>query len=141
LLGPLTRGIADAFSLASAALFERVDDGGFVRVAACGWPRGALWHILPDDPLNDAMISRGKAKVVDVMQRVDGGLPSGSACPTISVPVVVDRTVVAIVLCGAHENGAAIDPDEFRLIRGLASDCAPLYAGARQARPAGFATA
>jgi len=127
LYDPLTRGIADAFSLTSAALFERLEDGGFVRVAAFGWPRGALWHLLPGDPLNDAMAFRGSAKTIDAKRWGDGRLPSGAACPTIAVPVLVGRTVAGILLFGAHENGAAIDPDEVRLIRSLASECAPLY--------------
>lgn len=126
---PLTRGIAAAFSLSSAAFFERVDDGGFVRVADYGWPPETLWHVLPDEPLSDALGSRDRAKGMDAIRRGDDRLPSGLACPTILVPILVGRTVDAILLCGAHENGAAIDPDEFRLIRSLVSDCAVLYAG------------
>lgn len=129
LFDPLTRGIAHAYSLASVALFERVADGGFVRVAACGWPRGTLWHILANDPLSEAIVSRRGAKAADAIRWGDERLPSGAACPMVFVPIIVGRTVVAVLLCGAHENGAAVDLDEFRLIRSLTSDCAPLYAG------------
>ncbi|HEV2037282.1 MAG TPA: PDZ domain-containing protein, partial [Candidatus Eremiobacteraceae bacterium] len=79
---PLTAGIANAFSLASAALFERLEDGGFFRVAALGWPPGTTWHILPDDQLT---VQMGKSqRIVDV----DGfgwqkrNLPSEVARPT-----------------------------------------------------------
>ncbi len=130
LFDPLTRGAAEALSLASVALFERVEDGGYVRVASFGWPRGTLWHILPDHPLNNDMVSVRRPKPIDAARCGDERLPSGLACPTMQVPILVGRTIVAVLLFGAHENGAALDPDELRFICIMAADSAPLYAAA-----------
>jgi hypothetical protein len=126
-LGPLTQGIGEAFSLASAAVFERLEDGGFVRVAACGWPKGTLWHILPDEPIIRTLHSRRAVKAVDALKVNAAKLPSGTARPTVIVPILAGRNPVAVLFYGAHVNGAAIDPDELRLLQGLASECASVF--------------
>jgi hypothetical protein len=43
----------------------------------------------------------------------------------------------AMLLCGAHENGTALDPDEIRAIRRLLSDAAAVYGAshAAEAKP------
>ncbi|MDQ6825388.1 MAG: PDZ domain-containing protein [Candidatus Eremiobacteraeota bacterium] len=129
---PITAGLAGALGLGSTALFERVDDGGFVRVAAANWPTGTLWHILPDDPL--ARRANGRVRVVDIdaFQWHENNLPAGIARPSSMVPIVAGRQVAAILLCGAHENGTALDPDEMRIIRRLVSDAGVLYASSGQ---------
>ncbi len=43
--------VAGELKLSSLAVFKRLPDGGFVRYAACGWPKGSAWHILAGDPL------------------------------------------------------------------------------------------
>jgi hypothetical protein len=37
-----------AFDASSAAFFEQLDDGGYLRTAASNWPPGGAWHILSD---------------------------------------------------------------------------------------------
>jgi hypothetical protein len=128
---PLTAGIARAFSLSSAALFERVEDGGFVRVAAVGWRTGTIWHILPDDPLVKRALERPRVVAISLPQRSERDLPTGVARPEVMVPIVAGKNVAAILLLGAHENGTGLDPDELRTIRTLANDAGLVYSSQR----------
>ena len=124
---PLTAGVAEAFSLASVALFDRVEDGGFVRVAARGWPAGTIWHILPDDPLVVRAGQSPRAMDLDVVQWHEPDLPAGVARPTVVMPIVSGKMIPAMLLCGAHVNGAGLDPDELRAIRTLCADAGLTY--------------
>jgi hypothetical protein len=124
---PLTVDIARAFSIASTALFERIEDGGYVRVAACAWPQGMAWHIFPDDPL--AIRAAQSRRVVDVDALIwnETALPASVARPTALFPIVSAKRVAAILLCGAHENGTALAPDEIRAIRRFCADAGLVY--------------
>lgn len=128
LYGPLTRNLAEALSLASAALFERADDGGFVRVAAFRWPGSTLWHILPDDPLARRARERLQVTNIDSQQWREPEIPHGVARPAIMAPIAAGKDVAAVLLLGAHEDGSGFDPDELRLIRRLCADAGPVYA-------------
>src|SRR5579884_716656 len=132
---PLTAGIADAFSLASVALFERVADGGFVRVAACGWPCGTMWHILPDDAL--AVRADNGARVADIeaLNWHQDEVPAGIARPTVMLPISGAKSVPAVLLCGAHKSGSALDRDELRMIRRSCADAALIYGRAATHEP------
>ena len=116
---------AKAFRLASAALFAKVDDGGFVREAAVGWPAGSTWHLLPGDPLAAAVSdARGVASLGE--SKTSGSdLPGGSARPLLGVPLRQDREVTALVLYGAHESGIMLDPQEISSLKKLAGPAAP----------------
>jgi hypothetical protein len=124
---PLTTDVAAAFSLASVALFKRVEGGGFVRVAAHGWPPNTIWHILADDHVARRAIE-GRC-VVDIaeLQRHERDLPSGVARPALMFPIIAGKRVRAILLCGAHEIGTAPDLDEIRAIRNLCGDAGTVY--------------
>jgi hypothetical protein len=123
---PLTSGLANVLSLASAALFERMEGGSYVRVAACGWPAGTIWHILTDNPLT--VLGRSPRVVdIDTIAWDDHDLPVGVARPTVMVPIVTRRSMPAMLLCGAHDNGTGLDPDEIRSIRRLCADAGLLY--------------
>jgi hypothetical protein len=124
---PLTKGVQNALSLGSAALFERAEDGGFIRVAARSWPPGTVWHLLPGDPLTQRAASSARAVDVDAFEWREHRVPSGVARPTVMVPIVAGKTVAAILLYGAHEDGTTIDPDEIRIIRRLATDAGLVY--------------
>jgi hypothetical protein len=124
---PLTADIAAAFSLASVALFERVEGGGFVRVAAHGWPPSTIWHILPDDSFARRAIEGRHVVAISEVQRHERDLPSGVARPEITFPLAAGKRVAAMVLCSAHENGTAVDPDEIQVIRSLCADAAVVY--------------
>lgn len=124
---PLISGVASALSLASAALFERLEDGGFFRVSALGWPPGTTWNILPDDQLTAQMSKSRRVVDVDAFGWQKRSLPSGIARPTIGLPIVTSKQVAAVLLYGAHENGTALDPDELRAIRKLCADACFIY--------------
>jgi hypothetical protein len=124
---PLTAGIANAFSLASIALFDRIEDGGFVRVADCGWPAGLTWHLLPNDPVTLRIEQRSQNLNVDALLSHEKDLPSGVARPTTMFPVVIAKHVLAILLCGSHQNGTALDADEIQAIRRACADAAFTY--------------
>jgi hypothetical protein len=126
---PLTVGVSEAFSLASAALFERVEDGGFVRVAAVGWPHGMIWHILPNDSVVHRAAEHRRAVDVDAVSWQEPGLPPGLARPSVVVPIISGKRIPALLLLGAHDNGAGLDPDELRMIRRLAADAGLVYSG------------
>lgn len=124
---PLTAGIARAFSIASVALFERLEGGGFVRVAAYGWPQGSFWHILADEPL---VVRAGEGRhVVDIddLQWRDLAMPAGVARPALLIRVAAGKQVTALLLCGAHDSGVGLDPDELRAIRRLCASAATVY--------------
>lgn len=127
---PLTNLIASAFSLGSAALFERVEGAGFVRVGAHGWPPGTTWNILSDDPPAERADKRPRVVDVDALQWREPDLPPGVARPTIMLPIIVSKRVSAMLLCGAHENGTSLAPDEIRAIRRLCADAAVMYGSA-----------
>lgn len=124
---PMTAGIGHALSLASAALFEHAEDGGFIRLAASGWPPGTLWHILPEHPLVRRACERARVVDIDNVKWNEGDVPAGAARPTVMVPIVTGKQVLAILLYGAHENGVGLDPDELRIIRELAADSGMIF--------------
>src|SRR6202011_4428629 len=124
---PLTAGVADAFSLASAALFERVEDAGFVRVSACGWPAGTIWHILSDDPLVRRAGERRPVVDLDAFGWKEQQVPTGVARPAVMLPIFAGKQVPALLLYGGHENGTGLAPDEIRSIRRLCTDSGRLY--------------
>ncbi|MBV8460027.1 MAG: hypothetical protein JO009_03990 [Candidatus Eremiobacteraeota bacterium] len=130
LYGPLTTGIADTYFLASVALFEQLGDGGLVRVAAEGWPPGSLWHLLPDDPVAKRVGSL-RPMNIEALSCTEESLPAGVARPSLMIPIVTGKIVPAILLCGAHKNGTALDPDEMRSIRRLCADAGLVYGTTR----------
>jgi hypothetical protein len=124
---PLTEAVAQAFSLASTALFERIEDGGFVRVGSCGWPPGMTWHIFPNDPLAVRASKSTRVLDVDALIWYETALPPGVARPTALFPILSAKRVTAILLCGAHENGTALASDELRTIRRFCADAGVVY--------------
>ena len=124
---PLTVGVAKAFSLASAALFERVEGAGFVRVAAVGWPTGTIWHILADNPISIRVAEKPRVVDVDALRWEEPSLPAGVARPTVAVPITAGRRLPAMLVCGAHDSGAGLDRDEVNAIRRLCADAALVY--------------
>ena len=122
----LPAGICEAYSLASVALFEKLTDGGLVRVADHGWLSGTLWHLLPDDRVAKRATSLRPTNI-DSLAWTEEALPVGVARPSIMIPIVFGKQVWAILLCGAHENGTALDPDEIQALRRLCGDAGLVY--------------
>jgi hypothetical protein len=139
--GPLTTGIAEAFSLASVALFERIDDGGYIRVAASGWAEGSMRHILSDDPVARRGDAGRTPRVIDVDESEwsDRDVPSGTGFPLLAVPVSDAKRVRALLIVGSHEDGSGLDRGEIASLRGLAAAASPLFYGeaARVGMPQG----
>jgi hypothetical protein len=102
----------NAFALASAAIFERTDDGGFMREAAVGWPVGTTWHLLPGDPLIRTVIRMRDAPRLGEDVLSDHDLPTGPAQPAIGLSLRVGGQTEALLFYGAHKSGAMLDPDE-----------------------------
>jgi hypothetical protein len=132
---PLTSGVADALSVASAAMFERMESAGFVRVAAFGWPAGTVWHVLPDDPLAVRLSDRPRIVDPNCFPWTESEVPSGVARPAIVLPMVSGRRVPAFLVYGAHADGTGLAPDEIRLIRRLSTDACLLYGKPSEADP------
>ncbi|HEY7993381.1 MAG TPA: PDZ domain-containing protein [Candidatus Eremiobacteraceae bacterium] len=127
---PLSSGIADAFSLASVALFERTDDDGYIRVAASGWPDGSMRHIFADDTIarrTDGVVHASNSLDIDEREWHDRELPPGTGFPTVAVPIVDGKHVRALLVIGSHEDGSGLNRDELRSIRGLADAASPLF--------------
>jgi hypothetical protein len=124
---PLTAHVAETFSIASVALFHRVEGGGFVRVAARGWPPNTIWHILADDPLVLRATKPQRIVQIAEVQWSERDLPAGVARPALMLPIVAGKQVPGMLLCGTHGNGTALDPDEIRTIRDLCVDAGAVY--------------
>jgi hypothetical protein len=118
---PFTAGIANALSMGSAALFERLEDGGNVRASAQGWPPGTTWHILPNDQLAVLVDKSRRAVNLDSLGWRKRNHSSGAARPTVMFPIGTGRTV-AMLLCGAHEMARASTPTRY----GSSVDCVPM---------------
>ncbi|MBV8163232.1 MAG: hypothetical protein JOZ91_03090 [Candidatus Eremiobacteraeota bacterium] len=131
---PLTQGLAEAFSLESAALFEQADDGGYVRVAAWGWPQGSLWHILPNDAIAERANPQTKSVDIEKLPWREPEVPMGSARPIAMFPIFNMKVSVAILLLGAHHNATALDPTEVREIRTFCADAGFVYSRASVSR-------
>ena len=131
----LAAGVARAFTLASAAVFERMQYGGFVRVAAEGWPQETLWHLLPDSTLI-SNAGRNRGMQVDPPDFSEAAFPRGVAWPTLLIPIATGKDVDAVLLCGSHTDGSALDPDETRSIVSLCKDVALIRAPAGVLSPA-----
>jgi hypothetical protein len=118
---------ASALELASAALFDRSQDGTFSRVAAIGWSDDHASVLGPHDPFILELAG------ADGPFRLEGGLhitgaPSdGLAKPRLAVPIRCRGTLVAFTLYGSHVGGADLDPAETQLVARVADAAAYDY--------------
>ncbi len=113
----MVEAIAQELRLSSLALFEKAPDGGFVRTAAVGWPKGTAWHIFSADPLVRSLAGKARVKSITDENTSHLELPSEPARPalaTLSSPT----PAASLILIGAHLNGSRPDHDE---VRGIAS--------------------
>ncbi|MDQ6781272.1 MAG: hypothetical protein M3Z37_09010, partial [Candidatus Eremiobacteraeota bacterium] len=117
-----------ALSLASAALFRRRRDGIYVCEAAKGWGPDSIARLdADDDPLLLlARTENGPLSLHDHPWRTHG-VPGGPNRPVLALPIIVRRELAAIAFYGAHLHGEALDPDEIRIIAGLATSSAAAY--------------
>jgi hypothetical protein len=113
-----------ALDLASAALFHGAADGRFVREAAAGCDETYGDELRRNDPLVLHMLAeRAPLRLSEV-----GVVSAGRSGAVLASPVVVRQRLAAIVLYGAHRDGADIDPDEVRSLVPLCVSAGAAYA-------------
>ena len=108
--------VAKELQLSSLALFKRVPDGGFVRYASAGWPKGSAWHILGADPLIQLFSARTRVRGLDATTLGQLGVPPEPGRPQVGMRL--SAQTADLMLVGAHSNGRRPDQDE---VRGIAS--------------------
>ncbi len=117
---------AEAFDLASAALFRRNDEK-YRRVRSRGWSDAEATALERDDRL--ALELRAELAAIDPndlrWERSD--LPTGERQVLYAIPVLDGNRLEAIALYGGHLTGEDLDPDERRSLRRLVSAAARAY--------------
>jgi hypothetical protein len=122
----LVRDVPEVLSATSAAVFERLDDGGYMRHAAVGWPFGAAWHLLPDHPV--ALAARRKSLArIDGVEWYDLGDMPPEARPAIGVSILVGGRAQALLLLGPHRSGTAFDGAVVAALRRLSDRVSAIY--------------
>lgn len=116
-----------ALGLASAAVFRLAGDANFLREAAIGWNDAHARRIDREDPLVVHLTAELAALRVHDLGWTRDDIPSGAAEPTLALPILVRRRLSGIVLYGAHENAADIDPDEEQGLVPIAVAAAAAY--------------
>ena len=96
-------------------------------VTAVGWPAGTCNELKPGDPLVlQLSAEQGQMRLSD-MHWPHTDLPKGAAEPLIALPIIVRKSLAAILLYGAHEDATDIDPDEVKVLASLAVSAAAAY--------------
>jgi hypothetical protein len=138
----LTSDLPEALDASSAALFERLDDGGYLRGPSSGWAHDAAWHLLPDQAVVQRANAAARPVSVDVHEWFDGNALPEASRPAIAVPIIVAHRTRALLLLGPHRNGADFDASEVVLLKSLAARVASVYGVLPQGSPlAGALTA
>ena len=118
----VTADVAGALGLASVAVFERASDGGFVRNAACGWPHGTIWHLLPGEALTRSLGDGATVITLPDELAENSGFPSSHACPRVALTIRRGGRVERAVLIGHCSGGASLDRDAIRSVHGIFDD-------------------
>jgi hypothetical protein len=120
----LTRGVAEALNLTSAAVFLARGDGGFIRgFSVEGWSSDRCSHILPDDSASTTFDVRSASRL-SRSAFIGLTVPDGVSLPVLALPVRTDGALRACCLYGAHANGADFNPEEISELRWLAAEAA-----------------
>jgi hypothetical protein len=104
--------------ISSLAIFKKVPDGGFVRFASAGWPKGSAWHIFAGDPLVQLFSTSRRVRIVDEVATERLRITLGPGRPTIGISLSAQTAGESLLLVGAHVGGRRPDRDE---VRGIAS--------------------
>jgi hypothetical protein len=120
---------AEAYELASAAVFRRSDDGAnFERVRATGWQAGHVLRIPEAEPLIAHLAAGDESlALTDVRVPLDARYPAGEAVPILAVPISARARLIGFALYGAHRGGEALNPDERHTLHRLAVAAAAAY--------------
>ena len=111
--------VAKELMLSSLAVFKKLPDGGFVRYAAAGWPKGSAWHIYAGDPLVGSFRDTARIRAIGEAQTVGLNVPAEPNKPTVGMLLSPCTTAESLILVGAHVNGRRPDQDEVRGIGAL----------------------
>ncbi len=114
--------VAKELLLSSLAVFKRAPDGGFVRYAAVGWPKGTAWHIFAGDSLVQSFGARARVRTITEENTAQLGLPPEPARPTVGMSSSAQTAGASLILVGAHLNGRRPDREEVRGIASLLSE-------------------
>jgi hypothetical protein len=116
-----------ALELASSALFRRISDGNFTRCFASGWNNGSATCIDASDRLVVQLEAELDAVNLSDVRWPRSDIPTGLHQPLLAVPFVIRHQLEAFALYGGHIGGEALDPDEIRCLRELATPAASAY--------------
>jgi ABC-type multidrug transport system fused ATPase/permease subunit len=122
----LVRDVPEVLGATSAAIFERLDDGGYMRHSAVGWPAGAAWHLLPDHPVVLAAGRRSVARI-DAIEWYDLGDMPPQTRPAIGIPILVGGRAQALFLLGPQRNGTDFDGAAVAAVRRLSDRVSAIY--------------
>jgi hypothetical protein len=109
--------VVSELMLFSLAVFKKAPDGGFVRFATAGWPKGTAWHIFSADPLVRSLDGKTRATSISKENTSQLELPPEPARPAVAT-MSAPTPAASLILIGAHVNGRRPDHDE---IRGIVS--------------------
>jgi hypothetical protein len=120
---------AEAYELASAAVFRRSDDGAaFERVHATGWHPADVARIAEAEPLIAHLAAGDESlALADVRAPLDARYPAGEVAPILAVPITARARLIGFALYGAHRSGEALNPDERHMLHRLAVAAAAAY--------------
>ena len=110
--------VAAELRLSSLAVFKKTPDGGFVRYAAAGWPKGSAWHVYAVDPLARSFGDRARVRFIDEAQTAGINVPAEPNRPRVGMLLSPQTPGESLILVGAHLGGRRPDQDE---VRGIAS--------------------
>ncbi len=120
--------VAKELMLSSLAIFKKVPDGGFVRLAAAGWPKGSAWHIFAEDPLLQSFGSSRRVRFIDETSTERLKVPMEPGRPSAGMSLSPQTADESLLLVGAHANGRRPDRDEVSGIASLLREFATMNA-------------
>ena len=118
---------AEAFDLASVAIFSRTDGGAYVRTEAIGWDASTAHAIEADESLALALLASSEPVPMNHIALLHGPVPSGTKRPSCAMPILVRSTLEAIVFYGPHESQEDLDPDEIETLEHLLAAASSAY--------------
>jgi len=114
--------------LEAAAIFRHRSDGAFERRApGINWPEHSLRRLSADDPLVARLKDVAKPVRLERLDWSNDSLPSGAQRPTVAVPIMNYRLLVAIGFYGAHTTGDDLNAEEVSMLADLAREAASAY--------------
>ncbi len=111
--------VAKELMLSSLAIFKKVPDGGYVRYAAAGWPKGTAWHVFPGEPLSRSFAAGKRVVAIDGANAPEVHFPPEPDRPRLGIALSPQTPTERLILVGAHVNGRRPDRDEVRRIASL----------------------